>query len=174
MIPPGDSNFRVLLGDVELGQQRPELYMVAATQNEQVNITSDEQTVIVIEGVSIHLDWSRWVGEVLTNFSSAENASYSQHRTHINQTGYPTGPAEEIQESSSLDRIRVNLDESSNSFYVEINCTTLGDQNSTNQTSDSAVYELEVCISEGDGGNVECVNASITVYVVMRPPPLGK
>ena len=174
MIPLGDSNFRVLLGDVELGQQRPELYMVAATQNEQVNVTSDKQTIIVTEGVTIRLDWSRWVGEVLTNYSSAKNASYSISITHINQTGFPTGPAEEIRESDPPERIRVKLNESTNMFYVEINCTTLGDQNGTNQTSDSAVYELEVCISESDGGNTVCVIASITVYVIMRPPPLGK
>ena len=157
----GDTNFEVLLGDIELGQ-RPELYHVAATYNVQVNVTSDKQTIVATEGVNVRLDWSNWVGEELTN--SGGNATYSIHRTHINDTGHAIGLPEAITESDPPERVAVKLDEENNEFYVEIACV---EENDTR--SDSAVYKLVACASEND----ECVHSNITLYVIKKPPPLG-
>ena len=162
----GNANFRVLPGDIELGPQRPELYQVAATQDEQVNVTNDRQTIVVMEGVNIRLDWSTWASEVLANFSSS-NVTYSVHRSRINESGYAIGPPEIVMDSNPPERIVVELDDKRNEFYVEVACIALGDQNG--RTSDSGVYELEACAPEGD----ECVNSNITVYVIEKPPPLG-
>ena len=65
----GNSNFRVLPGDVDLGplSQQPELFEVAALQNEVVNVTDDQQTVVVTAGVNIRLDWSSWVTDILAS-----------------------------------------------------------------------------------------------------------
>ena len=65
----GESNFQVLVGDVDLGplSERPELFKVAAVQNEVVNVTESDglQTAVVTVGVNIRLDWSSWITEGL-------------------------------------------------------------------------------------------------------------
>ena len=164
MFIPGDSNFQVLLGDVELGplSQRPELFKVAAIQNEVVNITDDQQTAVVTFGVNIHLDWSSWVTEVLVDATGR----YTYYRTQLNESGSVIGPAEVLQPS---ERITIRIDEELNTFYVEITCAVVAPDNE----SDRAIYELEAC-APNLGGSEQCYRSNITVYAIERPPLLCK
>ena len=112
------------------------LCQVAATQDEQVNVTNDRQTIVVMEGVNIRLDWSTWASEVLANFSSS-NVTYSVHRSRINESGYATGTPEVLRESNPPERVVVNLEKERKNLYVETSCVALGDQSGTLTTSDS-------------------------------------
>ena len=161
---PGNSNFQVLLGDVELGplSQRPGLFKVAAIRNETVNVTDDKQTAVVTAGVSVRLDWSSWVSEVLDAHSKL-NATITYYRTPISELGSTTGLSEVLQPS---ERIVIRTDEELNIFSVEITCAVLTPENE----SDSAIYELEACVPQ----RVWCYRSNITVYVIERPPLLCK
>jgi hypothetical protein len=164
---PGDSNFQVLLGDVDLGplSERPELFKVAAVENEVVNVTDDQQTAVVTVGVNIRLDWSSWVTEVL-GAESALNATFTYYRTQLSESGIVIGSAEMLRPS---ERIPVRTNEELNIYYVEITCATVFPENE----SDSAIYELEACIPEPDMRQ-RCYRSNITVYTIERPPPLCK
>ena len=168
---PGDSNFQVLLGDVDLGplSQRPELFKVAALQNEVVNVTDDQQTAIVTVGVNICLDWSSWVTEVLPSSAFNATGQYTYYRTQLNESGSVIGPAEVL--IQPLGRIAIRTDEELNIFYVEITCTAItpGPENE----SDRSIYELEACLLEPDSRQ-QCYRSNITVYAIERPPPLCK
>ena len=166
---PGNSNFQVLVGDVDLGplSERPELFKVAAVQNEVINVTDDQQTAVVTDGVNIRLDWSSWVAEVLGIDSVLNTTSqYTYYRTQVNESGSVAGPAEVLQPS---ERVAIRSNEELNLFYVEITCAVLAPENE----SDSAIYELEACIPE-PAGSQQCYRSNITVYVIERPPPLCK
>ena len=162
-----ESNFQVLVGDVDLGplSQRPELFKVAAVQNEVVNVTDDQQTAVVTVGVNIRLDWSSWVTEVL-GAESALNATYTYYKIQLSESGSATGPAEVLQPS---ERLTIRSNEELNLFYVEITCAVVAPENE----SDSAIYELEACIPEPTGSQ-RCYRSNITVYAIERPPPLRK
>ena len=168
-ITPVDSNFQVLLGDVDLGplSQRPELFKVAAIQNELVNVTDDQQTAVVTVGVNISLDWSSWVTEVLGDELSLNTSGrYTYYRTQLNELGSVIGPAEVFQPSG---RIAIGTDEKLSVFYVEITCAIATPENE----SDRAIYELEACVPQFDGRQ-QCYTSNITVYTIERPPPLCK
>ena len=169
----GDSNFEVLLGDVELGplSQWPELFKVAATQNELVNVTDDQQTAVVTVGVNIRLDWSSWVTEMLAQ-DSALNATYrySYYRTQVNESGSVIGPVEELELSEPPEHINtvVKASVERHEFYIEITCATVAGQND----SDRAIYELEACLPQPHNEE-DCRGSNITVYTIERPKPLG-
>ena len=162
----GESNFQVLIGDVDLGplSQRPELFKVAAVQDEVVNITDDQQTAVVTVGVNIRLDWSSWVTEVLGD-ESALNATYTYYRTQLNEIGIVNGSIEVLQSS---EQITVRDNEELNIFYVEITCASI-----TLTPANRAIYELEVCIPQFQR-NEQCYRSKITVYAIEKPPPLCK
>ena len=92
--------------------QRPELFKVAAIQNEVVNITDDQQTVVVTVGIDIRLDWSNWVADILTD--SALNVTYTYYRTQLNST---IGLTEVLRQS---ERVVFETDEELKLFFVEI------------------------------------------------------
>ena len=162
----GDSNFQVLLGDVELGplSQRPELFKVAALQNVLVNVTDDQQTAVITVGVNICLDWSNWVSEVLGD--SAGNATYTYYRTQLNESGSAIGSFEVLRQSENI-TIRANGE--LNIFFVEITSAVVAAENE----SDRAIYELEACVPQPDGSE-RCYRSNITVYTIERPEPLRK
>ena len=164
---PGNSNFQVLVGDVDLGplSEHPELFKAAAVQNEVVNVTDDQQTAVVTVGVDIRLDWSSWVTEVL-DVASALNATFLYYRIKLNESGSAAGPTKVLQPS---ERVAIRSNEELNLFYVEITCAVLAPENE----SDSAIYELEACIPE-PAGSQQCYRSNITVYAIERPPPLCK
>ena len=170
-LTPGDSNFQVLLEDVKLGplSQRPELFKVAAIQNELVNVTDDQQTAVVTVGVNIHLDWSSWVTEVLGADSSL-NATYTYYRTQLNDSGSFVGPAEVLQPSEPPERIVVRANVEMTEFYIEITCVIVAGHGQND--SDRAICELEVCVSQYDNEE-ECRSSNITVYAIERPKALG-
>ena len=83
--------------------ERPELFKVAAVQNEVVNVTDDQQTAVVTVGVNIRLDWSSWVTEVLGTDSPLNTTSrYTYYRTQLNESGSAAGPAEVLQPSERV------------------------------------------------------------------------
>ena len=164
----GESNFQVLVGDVDLGplSQRPELFKVAAVQNEVVNVTDDQQTAVVTAGVNIRLDWSSWVSEVLSADSVLNTTSrYTYYRTQLSESGRVMGPGEVLQPVPS-ERVAIRSNEELNLFYVEITCAVVTPENE----SDSAIYELEACIPEPE----QCYRSNITIYAIERPPPLSE
>ena len=150
---------------MELGplSQQPELFKVAAVQNEVVNVTDDQQTAVVTVGVNIRLDWSSWVTEVLGD-ASALNATFLYYRIKLNESGSAAGPAEVLQPS---ERVAIRNNEELNVFYVEIICAVVTPE------SDSAIYELEACVHE-PAGSQQCYRSNITVYAIETPPPLCK
>ena len=163
------SNFRILIGDVELGQ-RPELLDVAALPLSQVfaYVTEDRQTAVVSQSSRIRLDWLRWVREVLGG--SASEATYTVYRTRIDESGDEVGFREALP-STPADgsfRIIVNISPGTNEFYVEILNVVLvvGAED-----PDSAIYELEACLPQPDGSE-ECFSSNITVYPIGEPPVL--
>ena len=166
----GDSNFQVLLGDVELGplNQRPELFKVAAIQNEVINVTDDQQTAVVTVGVNIRLDWSSWVTEVLTDLALNVTGQYTYYRTQLNESASVAGPVEVLQPSEPPERIVVRANVERHEFYVEITCAVIAGQSD----SDRAIYELEACLLQPDNEE-ECRSSNITVYTIERPKPLG-
>ena len=145
--------------------ERPELFKVAAVQNEVVNVTDDQQTVVVTVGVNIRLDWSSWVTEVLGTDSLLNTTSqYTYYRTQLNESGSAAGPAEVLQPS---ERVAIRSNEELNLFCVEITCAVVAPE------SDSAIYELEVCMFEpASTGSQQCYRSNITVYAIEMPPPL--
>ena len=166
----GDSNFQVLLGDVDLGplSQRPELFKVAAVQNELVNITDDQQTAVVTVGVNIRLDWSNWVTEVLGPYSSLNaTGQYTYHRTQLNESGVIIGPVEELQPSEPPERLVIMANLERREFYIEITCAVVAGQNE----SDRAVYKLEACLPQLD--EERCWHSNITIYAIEIPNHLG-
>ena len=144
--------------------ERPELFKVAAVQNEVVNVTDDQQTAVVTIGVNIHLDWSTWVTEVLG--AGLVLSRYTYYRTQLNESRSVAGPAEVLQPS---ERVSIRSNKELNLFYVEITCAVLAPENE----SDSAIYELEACIPE-PAGSQQCYRSNITVYAIETPPPLRK
>ena len=166
----GDSNFQVLLGDVDLGplSQRPELFKVAAVQNELVNVTDDQQTAVVTVGVNIRLDWSNWVTEVLGPYSSLNiTGQYTYYRTQLNESGVIIGPVEELQPSEPPERLMIMANLERHEFYVEITCAVVAGQNE----SDRAVYKLETCLPQLD--EEQCWHSNITIYAIEIPNHLG-
>ena len=151
---------------MELGplSQRPELFKVAALQNVLVNVTDDQQTAVVTVGVNIRLDWSSWVSEVLGG--SAGNATYTYHRTQLNESGSAVGSSKVLGLS---ERIAITADEVLNIFFVEITSAVVTAENE----SDRAIYELEACVPQPDGSEL-CYRSIITVYAIERPEPLRK
>ena len=145
--------------------ERPELFKVAAVENEVVNVTDDQQTAVVTVGVNIRLDWSSWVTEVLSTDSVLNTTSrYTYYRTQLNESGSAAGPSEVLRQS---ERVAIRSNEELNLFYVEITCAVVTPE------SDSAIYELEACIPE-PAGSQQCYRSNITVYAIERPPPLRK
>ena len=137
--------------------QRPELFKVAAVKNEVVNVTDDQHTAVVTVGVNIRLDWSSWVTEVLSTDSVLNTTSrYTYYRTQLNESGSAVGPAEVFRPS---ERVPSRSNEELNLFYVEIKCVVLTPE------SDSAVYELQACVSESE----PCSRSEIIIYVIERP-----
>ena len=139
---------------------------VAAFQNEHVFVTDNQQTVIVTAGVSVRLDWSRWVTETLGDL--ANNAKYSFSRTQLNESGSAIGATEELVLSQVPERVTVNISKEMNVFYIEITYV-LANQSD----SDRAIFDLEACRPPLDGNEV-CFNSNITIYAVERPEPLRK
>ena len=141
----GNSNFRVLPGDVDLGplSQQPELFKVAALQNKVVYVTDDQQTVVVTAGVNIRLDWSSWVTDILASSTFNATGQYNYYRTQLNESGSVIGPAEELQSSEPpvSERLIIMANVERHEFYVEITCAVVADR---------AVYELEVCLPQSD------------------------
>jgi hypothetical protein len=167
----GESNFQVLLGGVDLGplSQRPELFKVAAVENEVVNVTDDQQTAVVTVGVNIRLDWSSWVTELLGD-ESALNTAYTYKKTQLNEAASVIGPAKVLKPSQTLDRIVVIANVERHEFYVEITCAVIAGQND----SDRAIYELKACLPQPDNEELEeCRGSNITVYTIERPIHLG-
>lgn len=165
----GDSNFQVLIGEVELGQL-PELLEVAAINSVRVNVTSDQQTAVVADGVNIRLDWSRWISEVLG--VSSGNATYTIHRTQLNESGDAIRHPEELGPSEFSERIAIHINQEINEFYIEINCvvTVAGKED-----PDRAVYELEACVPQSDDQSEQrCFSSNITVYAIEKRDRLGK
>ena len=147
--------------------QRPELFKVAAVQNEVVNVTDDQQTAVVTVGVNIRLDWSSWVTEVLSADSVLNTTSrYTYYRSQLSKSGRVMGPTEVLQPS---ERVAIRSNEELNLFYVEITCAVVAPENE----SDSAIYELETCTPEPTRIQ-RCYRSNITVYAIERPPPLCK
>ena len=144
--------------------ERPELFKVAAVQNEVVNVTDDQQTAVVTIGVNIRLDWSIWVTEVLG--AGLVLSRYTYYRTQLNESGSAAGPAEVLQPS---EHVAIRSNEELNLFYVEITCAVVAPENE----SDSAIYELEACIPE-PAGSQQCYRSNITVYAIETPPLLCK
>ena len=149
--------------------ERPELFKVAAVQNEVVNVTDDQQTAVVTVGVNIRLDWSSWVTEVLSTDSVLNTTSqYTYYKTQLNESGSAAGPAEVLQPS---ERVAIRNNEELNLFYVEITCAVVAPENE----SDSAIYELEACMFEPAVTGIQrCYRSNITVYAIETPPPLRK
>jgi hypothetical protein len=141
------------------------LFKVAAVENEVVNVTDDQQTAVVTVGVNIRLDWSSWVTEVLAA-ESALNANFTYYRTQLSEPGSTTGPVEVLQPS---ERIIIRTDKELNIFYVEIICAVVSPENESN----SAIHELEACVSEPNGSQLY-YRSNITLYVIERPPLLCK
>ena len=138
---------------------------MAAVQNEVVNVTDDQQTAVVTAGVNIRLDWSSWVSEVFSADSVLNTTSrYTYYRTQLIESGRVMGPAEVLQPS---ERVAIRSNEELNLFYVEITCAVVTPE------SDSAIYELEACMSE-PAGSQQCYRSNITVYAIESPPPLRK
>lgn len=155
---------------MELGplSQQPEIFKVAALQNVVVNVTDDQQTAVVTVGVSVLLDWSSWVAEVLD--TSAVNATYTYYRTQLNESGTATGPSnsEVLQQS---ERVAIRANKELNIFFVEIICAVVAAENE----SDRAIYELEACVPHDQpDGNERCYRSNITIYAIERPEPLCK
>ena len=153
---------------MELGSlgQRPELFKVAAIQNEIVKVTDDQQTAVVTVGVNIHLDWSSWVTEVL-GADSALNATYTYYRTQLSASGNVIEPAQVLQSSEN---ISVEANEELNTFFVEISFVIVAPENE----SDRAIFELEVCVPQANINRTEvCFRSNITVYAIERPDPIG-
>ena len=165
----GDSNFQVLLGDVDLGplSQRPELFKVAAVHNESVNVTDDQQTAVVTAGVNIRLDWSNWVNEVLGG--SINNASYTYYRTQLNESGIVSGTSVVLQQS---EHFVIEANKESSLFYVEIICVTVLD--TVNTSSDRAIFLLEACVPQSAENSEQCYLSNITLFAIESPPPLCK
>ena len=153
---------------MELGplSQQPELFKVAATQNEVVNVTDDRQIAVVTVGVNIRLDWSNWVIEVLSDSALNATGQYTYYRTQLNDQGSDIGPAEVLQPSEHT-TIRAN--EEQTIFFVEITSAIVVPEN----VSDRAIYELEACVPQPDRSQ-QCYRSNITVYVIERPQTLSK
>ena len=168
----GNSNFRVLPEDVDLGplSQQPELFKVAALQNEVVNVTDDQQTVVVTAGVNISLDWSSWVTDILASSTFNATGQYTYCRTQLNESGSDIGPAEELQPSEPPvgEHLIIMANVERHEFYVEITCAVVAGQNE----SDRAIYELEASFFQPDNEE-ECRRSSITIFAIERPNPLG-
>ena len=144
--------------------QQPDLFKVAAVQNEVVNVTDDQQTAVVTVGVDIRLDWSSWVTEVLGTDSTLNTTSrYTYYRSQLSESGRVMGPTEVLRPS---ERVAIRSNEELNLFYVEITCAVVTPENE----SDSAIYELEACVPKPE----QCYRSNITIYAIERPPPLSE
>ena len=80
-------------------------------------VTEDAQTVVVTESFYIRLDWLKWVTEKLGG--SAINATYTLHRTQVDEYGIPIGPLELVN-LSSQNRITVQLNVAANEYYIQV------------------------------------------------------
>ena len=151
---------------MELGplSQRPELFKVAAIQNELVNVTDDQQTAVVTIGVNIRLDWSSWVTDVLNTDPAPYR--YTYYTTQLNELGSVIRPVEVLQ---PLERITVKTNEEQNILYVEIASAVIAPENE----SDRAVYELQACALRPEGSQ-QCYRSNITVYTINMPQTLCK
>ena len=154
------SNFQVLIGDVELGQDRPELLDVAAMDGESVRVfvTNEIQTAIVTNGASILLDWFRWVTETLGD--SAINATFTIQRIELDENGDPDEDPEEVE---SNDRIEVEFESDENEYYVKISRVIA--RETDDEDPDRAIYDLEACVPQPDGGE-RCYSSNVTVFAI--------
>ena len=163
----GESNFQILLGDVQLGQL-PELWKVATLEDVHVFVSDEQQTAVVTNGVNIRLDWSRWVNETLTG--SAANGTFTFRRTQLNETGGTIGNVSNLNVSNPPERIVVGTNKDANEFFVEITCVVVSGQSLNG--SERAIYELEACVQNTEMRE-ECFYSNITVYGIETPVPLG-
>ena len=154
------SNFQVLIGDVELGQDIPGLLDVAAGDGDRVRVfvTDEIQTAIATEGAYILLDWFRWVTETLGE--SAVNATYTVRQTELNESG---DPVEEPEEVESDERIEVEFESDENEYYVKI--TRVVARETDDEDPDRSIYELEACVPQSNGSE-RCYRSNITVYAI--------
>ena len=151
----GESNFQVIIGDVDLGplSERPDLLKVAAVQNEVVNVTDDQQTAVVTVGVNIRLDWSSWVTEMLSTDSVLNTTNrYTYYRSQLSESGRVMGPTEVLRQS---ERVAIRSNEELNLFYVDITCAVVTPE------SDSAIYELKACVPK-------CLISDISSFMLLK------
>ena len=80
-------------------------------------VTEDTQTVVATESSSIRLDWSKWITEELGG--SAINATYTLHRTQLDEYRNPSGPLEQI-DLSSQNRTTVQFNVTANEHYIRV------------------------------------------------------
>ena len=160
------SNFQVLIGDVELGQDIPELLDVAARQGDRVRVfvTDDIQTAIVTNGSYILLDWLRWVTETLGD--SVVNATFTITSTELDEDGIPV---EEPEEAESNDRIKVEFESDEEEYYVKISRVVA--RETAQYDPDRNIYDLEACVPQPDGSEI-CYNSNITVFAIDTLPPV--
>ena len=160
------SNFQVLIGDVELGQDIPGLLDVAAGDGDRVRVfvTDEIQTAIATEGAYILLDWFRWVTETLGE--SAVNATYTVRQMELNESG---DPVEEPEEVESDERIEVEFESDENEYYVKI--THVVARETAEDDPDRAIYELEACVPQ-PAGSERCYKSNITVFAIDTLPPI--
>ena len=159
------SNFEVLIGAVELGQTQ-ELMDAAARDGENVVafVSNDRQTAAVSGGAFIRLDWLRWVDEVLGE--SADNATYTVHRTQLDESGNPIGAPTEFE---GTEAIEVIFDPEADEYYIMIHSviTVAGTED-----PDRDIYELEACLPNADASET-CYRSNITVFALDIIEPLG-
>ena len=160
------SNFQVLIGDVELGQEIPGLLDVAARGGERVRVfvTDDIQTAIVTHRAYILLDWRRWVTEVLGD--SAGSANFTITSTELDENG---NPVEEPEEVESNDRIEVEFESDENEYYVKIRRVVA--RETAEYDPDRNIYDLEACVAQPDGSK-RCYSSNITVFAIDTLPPV--
>ena len=154
------SNFELLIGDVELGQEVPGLLDVAARDGDRVRVfvTDDIQTAIVTNGAYILLDWSRWVTEVLGD--SASSANFTIFSIELDENGDPDEDPEEVE---SNDRIEVEFESDENEYYVKISRVIA--RETDDEDPDRAIYDLEACVPQPDGGE-RCYSSNVTVFAI--------
>ena len=154
------SNFELLIGDVELGQEVPGLLDVAARDGDRVRVfvTDDIQTAIVTDGAYILLDWSRWVTEVLGD--SASSANFTIFSIELDENGDPVEDPEEVE---SNDRIEVEFESDESEYYVKISRVVA--RETAEDDPDRHIYELEACVAQLDGSQ-RCYRSNITVFAL--------
>ena len=70
-------------------------------------VTEDTQTVVATESSSIRLDWSKWITEELGG--SAISATYTLHRTQLDEYRNPIGPTVQFNVTANECYIQVTI-----------------------------------------------------------------